>query len=189
MQNYDKGFDRFIRKFDPDVPMSAIMAIPKGVHDYFGTAILFTQENRRCLLLDTLHKRSEEDALWHTMSSWARFQPRTLRPKSDSGQLYYPSEYSHVFEHFWDVLEQPLAHPNSASESDFTKKCMQEYAAALLHDSSRAHFWAGVLSGEHRSSACTDGPSSLESSVAGTESCPALGVTDTCVPCGHPSQT
>jgi hypothetical protein len=26
-QNYDKGFDRFIRKFDPDLPMSAIMAI------------------------------------------------------------------------------------------------------------------------------------------------------------------
>jgi hypothetical protein len=70
-QNYDKGFARFIRKFNPDVPMSAVMAIEDGKHSEFGTAILFTQENRRCLLLDTLHDISEDDALWRLMLSWA----------------------------------------------------------------------------------------------------------------------
>jgi hypothetical protein len=73
-QNCDKGFDRFIGKFNPDLPMAAVMAIEQGKHSEFGTAILFTQENKRCLLLDTLHEISEEDALCATMLSWARFQ-------------------------------------------------------------------------------------------------------------------
>jgi hypothetical protein len=64
-QNYDKGFDRFVRKFNPDEPMSAVMSVEKGVHSEFGSAILFAQENRRCLLLDTLHGLSEEEALWY----------------------------------------------------------------------------------------------------------------------------
>jgi hypothetical protein len=219
-QNYDKGFDRFIRKFNPGVQMSAVMAIESGAHSEFGAAILFTQENRRCLLLETLHVESEADALWYTMLRWARFQPRATRPKSDAGQLFYPAAYSHVFEKYWDVLEQPLAHEDVASESFFTKACMQKYAAALrghklpqtpLVDSEApegcqiiakqaawsrlcmiqdAHnFWAEVSHEEHRSSACTDGPVSLGGSVVGTESGPGLGSTDTCVPCGHPSQT
>jgi hypothetical protein len=54
-QNYDKGFDRFIRKFNPDGQMSATMAIQEGAHNDWGTTILFLQGDRRCLLLDTLH--------------------------------------------------------------------------------------------------------------------------------------
>jgi hypothetical protein len=198
--------------------MLAVMAIEKGVHSEFGTAILFTQENRQCLLLDTLHGLTEDEALWYTMHAWAKFQPRVSRPKDDPDQLYYPAVYSHVFEKYWDTLEQPLAHPDAASESFFTKACMQEYAAALLGHTlpsaplvdseapegalfvakqaaiSRlcmiqdAHdFWEDQE--KHRSSARTDGPSSLGSSVAGSESVPGLGFADTCVASGHPSQT
>jgi hypothetical protein len=172
------------------------------------------------LLLETLHDISADDALWYTMLRWAQFQPRASRPKLDAGPLFYPAGYSHVFEKYWDVLEQPLAHDDAASESFFTRACMQEYAAALQGhklpptplvdseapegcqiisrqaDCSRlcmiqdAHnFWAEVSHEEHRSSACTDGPISLDGSGVGTESVPGLALTDTCVPCGHPSQT
>jgi hypothetical protein len=41
----------------------------------------------------------------------------------------------------------------------------------------------------HRQNAVTDGPSSLGSSVVGTESVPGLGLTDTRVAPGYPSQT
>jgi hypothetical protein len=143
-QNYDKGFDRFVRKFKPEEPMGAVMAIEKGVHSEFGTAILFTQENRRCLLLDTLHGITEEDALWYTMLSWAKFQRRISRPKEDPGQLHFPAVYSHVFEKYCDTLEQPLAHPGSDSETLFTKACMQEYAAALQKQDLPPALWGAV---------------------------------------------
>jgi hypothetical protein len=31
-QNYDKGFERFVGKFNPDTPYKAVMAIESGVH-------------------------------------------------------------------------------------------------------------------------------------------------------------
>jgi hypothetical protein len=45
--------------------------------------------------------------------------------------MFYPAEYSHVFEKYWDVLENPLVHPEAAGESDFTKACMSDFQAAL----------------------------------------------------------
>jgi hypothetical protein len=131
-QNYHKGFDRFIHKFDPDPSTEAVVAIVKGVHHEHGSAILFAQENSRCLLLDTLHGLTDDEALWFTLHSWAKFQPRLDRPRQEPGRLFYPAAYSHVFEKYWDALDQPLAHPDSTSESFFTKACMQELSAALV---------------------------------------------------------
>jgi hypothetical protein len=116
-QNYDKGLDRFVRRFDPNLPAEAIVAIVKGVHHEHGAAVLFTQENRRCLLLDTLHGLTDDEALWYTLHSWAKFQPRLKCPRREPGQLYYPAVYSHVFEKYWATLEQPLAHPGPVDES------------------------------------------------------------------------
>jgi hypothetical protein len=130
-QNCDKGFDRFIRKFNQEEEMTAIMAIQEGAHDDIGTAILFTQENRRCLLLDTLYNRSYEDVMWHMMRDWARFRPRATRPKTDSGQLFYPPEFQHIFEQYWQVLERPLEHEDAYKESDFSEERMQEFTAAM----------------------------------------------------------
>jgi hypothetical protein len=131
-QNYDKGFDRFVRKFDPDLPTDAFVPIVKCVHHEHGADVLFTQENRRCLLLDTLHGLSDDQALWYALHSWAEFQPRLNRSRKEPGQLYFQAVYSHVFEKYWDTLEQPLAHPDSTSESFFTRACMQEFADALI---------------------------------------------------------
>jgi hypothetical protein len=201
------------------IPTEAVIAIVKGVPHEFGSAVLFTQENRRCLLLDTLHGLTEYEALWYTMHSWAKFQPRLQCPRQEPGQLYYPAAYSHVFEKYWDSLEQPLAQPGSVDKSFFTKACLQECSAALAGQDlsdfapkvdgearfqcvsiaqqaaiSRlcliqdAHdFWG--LQEKHRSSAGTDGPSSLGSSVVGTESVTGLGLTGTCEPQGLPLQT
>jgi hypothetical protein len=44
--------------------------------------------------------------------------------------LYYPSEFSHVFEKYWDYLNDPQSHPD-CSESDFTKAVMTEFTCAL----------------------------------------------------------
>jgi hypothetical protein len=191
-------------------------AMEKGVHSEFGTAILFTQENRRCLLLDTLHGLSDEEALWFTLRAWARFQPRASRPRTDTGLMFYQAAYSHVFEKYWDVLEKSLVHPEAADESDFTKACMFEYQAALegvsltvpVVDSEAPEGgqivakqaaisrlcmvqdapdkWAEMVD---RSSPGSDGPASLSGSGVGTDLVPGLGSTDTCVPCWHPSQT
>jgi hypothetical protein len=38
-RNYDKGLDRFIRKFDPDVEMSATMGIFRGQYSDHGWAV------------------------------------------------------------------------------------------------------------------------------------------------------
>jgi hypothetical protein len=206
----------FVHKFDPDLPMSAVVAIEKGVHSEFATAILFTQENRRCLLLDTLHGLSDDEALRFTLCAWARFQPRASRPRTDTGLMFYPAAYSHVFEKYWDVLEQPLVHLDAADESDFTKACMSDYQAALeglsltapLVDS-EAPEWCQFVSKQaaisrlcmvqdapdkwaemvDRSSPGSDGPASLSGSGAGTGLVPGLWLTDACVPYGDPSQT
>jgi hypothetical protein len=194
------------------------MAIVKGVHHEFGTVVLSTQENRRCLLLDTLHGLTEDETLWYTMHSWAKFQPRLQCPRQEQGQLYYPAAYSHVFEKYWQTIEQPLVHPGSVDESFVAKACMQQYSAALVGQDlsgfaplvdSEARAQCVLISQQaaisrlcliqdpqdcwgiqekHRSSAGTEGRSSLGSSVVGTESVTGLGLTGTCEPQGLPLQ-
>jgi hypothetical protein len=62
-QNYDKGLERLVGKFNPDEPLEAVTAIVKGaLHDH-GTAVYFTQGKHRGLLLDTLYGLTDEEAL------------------------------------------------------------------------------------------------------------------------------
>jgi hypothetical protein len=129
-QSYDKGFDRFVGKFNADTPIEAVLSLVKGIHHDHGAAVYFTQEKRRCLLLDTLHGLSDEEALWYTLSMWDKFQPRLANPRKDPGQSYYTDEFSHVSEKYWDTLDNPLSHPD-CSESDFTKAAMTECTSAL----------------------------------------------------------
>jgi hypothetical protein len=129
-QNYDKGIERFVGKFDPEIPDQAVISIEKGAHFDHGTAIYFTQDKRRCLLLDTLYGFTDDEALWYRLSSWARFQPRLAKPRKDPSHLCFPAVYLHVFEKYWDYLNAPLTHPD-CSESDFTKAAMNEFTSAL----------------------------------------------------------
>jgi hypothetical protein len=64
------------------------------------------------------------------MQSWAKFQRRRAKPRQDPGQLYFPAQYSDVFEKYWDGLNDPVKHPD-CSETDFTKDSMIEMASSL----------------------------------------------------------
>jgi hypothetical protein len=45
--------------------------------------------------------------------------------------IIFSAEYTHVFQKYRDVLNNPLQHPGSGAESDRTKSYMQDMAAAL----------------------------------------------------------
>jgi hypothetical protein len=52
-QNYDRGLDRFARKFDNTEEMTATIAIQEGWQGDHGWSIFFEQGPRRCPLVDT----------------------------------------------------------------------------------------------------------------------------------------
>jgi hypothetical protein len=124
-QNYDKGFDKFIRKFDPEEEMSAVVAVESGWQGEHGWAVVFKQGPRRCLLLDTADRLSKEETLWGALAAWATFQPRQKMPRRFPGKLYYPDEVSHIFEQCWNHLG------NLGSMPGFSKASMICQAAML----------------------------------------------------------
>jgi hypothetical protein len=130
MQPYGSGLGKFTAKFKPDAPYSATIAIEKGTHDEHGTAIYFEQGARRCLLTRRVYGISDEDTLWYVMKDWAQFQPRLSKPRRDPGLLYYPHGYSHVFEKYWDVLNDPTQHPDGV-DSSHSRDSMRVMAEAL----------------------------------------------------------
>jgi hypothetical protein len=135
-QPYRIGIGKFAARFKPDEPYSATIAIEKGVHGEHGTAIFFEQENRRCLLSRRVYGISDDDALWYVMKDWAQFQPRLSKPRVDPGLLYYPAEYTHVFEKYWDVLNGPTQHSDGVESShsfDWMKARAQALAPIQLH--------------------------------------------------------
>jgi hypothetical protein len=129
-QPYGSGLGKFTAKFKPEVPYSATIAIEKGVHGEHGTAIYFEQGARRCLLTRRIYGISDEDTLWYVMKDWAQFQPRLSKPRLDPGMLYYLPEYSHVFEKYWDVLNDPTQHPDQ-DMSPHSRSSMSAMATAL----------------------------------------------------------
>jgi hypothetical protein len=128
---YDKGFERFVGKFDPSIPVTATLAIEKGCHDDYGLAVFFQQEKRRCLMIDTLiGGKTDVDAFWHGMLLWAAFKPRAASPRTEPGHLYYHAAATHIIEKYSDYLNDPSSHPD-CNETEFTKDRMRQFAAAL----------------------------------------------------------
>jgi hypothetical protein len=82
---YRIGLGKFAAQFKPKKPYSATIAIEKGVHDDHGTAILFEQDNRRCLITRRLYGATDEVAFWEVMKDWAQFQPRFAKPRTNPG--------------------------------------------------------------------------------------------------------
>jgi hypothetical protein len=130
-QNYDKGIERFVRKFDPNQDMESTIEIVKGIHQYHGLAVYTTQKSRRCLLPGTIYGRTDEEALWSTWIWWASLQPRGKQPDQKPGQLFHPAEDSQVFEKYWDYLEDLEEHPEFSQELSFTHGCMKHFSSAL----------------------------------------------------------
>jgi hypothetical protein len=171
---------------------------------------------RRCLLLDTTDGITADETLWTALAAWASFKPRNASPRKYPGKLFYPTEASHIFEKYWDYLAQLDKHPSFASESPICQERMVQFSRALAK--LRHKNWTPKSTAEAqekdlqvaqeaalsrlrqipdgpdqwslcRSSTVTDGPSSLGSSVVGTEPVPGLGLTGTCVAPGYPLQT
>jgi hypothetical protein len=64
------------------------------------------------------------------MKDWAQFQPRLSKPRQVPGQLYYSPEYSHIFEKYWNLLNDPVQHPQ-CTESSHSRDSMRVMTAAL----------------------------------------------------------
>jgi hypothetical protein len=116
-QNYDKGFDKFVRKYNPKKEVEATMAIALGCREDHGWEVYRTQGAQRCLLLDTVDGLTDDETLWTALSAWTSFQPRNASQRTTMGKPFYPTEASHVFEKYWDYLTCLEDHPDFASES------------------------------------------------------------------------
>jgi hypothetical protein len=129
MKNYNKGFDKFVRKFNPKEEMEATVAIALGCSEDHGWAVYCKQGSRRCLLLDTVDELMDEETLWTALSAWASFQPRKASRRRNPGKLCYPTDASHVLEKYWGYLTCLNDHPDFASESPYCQK-QSEYPRA-----------------------------------------------------------
>jgi hypothetical protein len=96
-QNYDKGMDRFARKFDPGVEMCATVAVYSGRYEGHGWEVYCTQESRRCFLLDSTYGLSDKEAFWTAFSAWGTFQPIAAKPRQGPGKIF-----SHMMEKYWE---------------------------------------------------------------------------------------
>jgi hypothetical protein len=136
-QPYGTGLGKFTAKFHPNESYSATIAIEKGTQGEHDAATFFEKGTRRCLLTRRLYGISDDDALWYAMKDWAQFQPRLSKPRADPGLLCYPAEYTHVFEKYWDVLNDLTQHPDGveSSHSFDSKKAMAEALVPMSLDS------------------------------------------------------
>jgi hypothetical protein len=116
---YRVGTGRFTAQFKRNEPYSATMAIEKGVHGDHGIAIFFEQANRRCVLTRRVYKHSDEDTFWVAMKDWASFQPKLSKPRVTPGSLFFPAEYTHMMENYWEYLEDPTQHPDTKTDARY----------------------------------------------------------------------
>jgi hypothetical protein len=206
-QNYDKGIDKFGRKFDPDEELSAAVAIHTRWQGDHGWAIAFKQGSRRCLLLGTVDGMRNDEVLWGALSTWAKFQPRLSSPRRFPGKLYYPDEASHVIEALWNHLDKLELSPGFCDRSPLCQAAMISFSEGLRsvdctdwepHPIAKAPGKLARIALEaafsrvrpiadgpnqwdfHRSSGGTDGFTSQSIPIIGPESGPGTGLTGTC---------
>jgi hypothetical protein len=108
------------------------------------------------------------------MQAWAKFKPRLAKPRRDPGLLYYPAEYTHVIQKYWDVLNDPLQHPDR-DESDHTKESMSEMVAALK--SMQLSSWEPKVDAEASEKSCR-----VYRNAALSRRCPIQDATDYWLP-------
>jgi hypothetical protein len=211
-QNYDRGLDKFVRKYENMEAMSATLAIQRGWQGEVGWAIFMKQGSKRCLLLDTVYGLSDDETIWAAMACWAAFKPRDEQPRKYPGRLYYPAQFSHIVEKYWSHFFDLPSHPDFTSESDTNKERMAIFSQAL-RTFKRTKNWQPQVDAEapekglriaqeaaiSRVHMIADGPNQWEvcrggtvragCSSVGTESSPLSALPDTCVAQGNPSHT
>jgi hypothetical protein len=213
-QNYDKGFEKYIRKFNPEEESSAVVAIEPGWQGDHGWAVAFKQGPRRCLLLDRVDGFSDEEALWTALTAWVSFQPRLKTPRQLPGKLFYPNAASHIFEECWHYLADPRNMPGFSQKSPICQAAMLAFSEGLSHYS--CDDWEPLPTAEapeklakiahnaavsrlrptadgpnqwemYGSSTATDCQSSLGAAMDGSWLGAGTGLMDTCAGCSSPS--
>jgi hypothetical protein len=58
-------------------------------------------------------------------------QINAIRWLSKSGELYYPAEFSHVFEKYWDFLPNLEGHPGFSEESPYCREQLARFSRTL----------------------------------------------------------
>jgi hypothetical protein len=61
-------------------------------------------------------------------------------PRQIPGYLYYPNEFSHVFEKYWDQFACLDQRPDFASESEYAQYCMTLFSRGLSGMASQGTF-------------------------------------------------
>jgi hypothetical protein len=213
-QNYDRGLEKFVRKYENLEAMSATLAIQEGWQGDHGWAIFVKQGPKRALLLDTVDGLSAEEVFWTALACWAIFKPRSERTRKFPGRLYYPDVYSRVIQKYWDHLFSLPSHPDFANESPICQERMIIFSKAM-RKFKRTQNWApqpcaeapekwlriAQEAAQFRVRPIADGPNQWEvcrsstvtvssgTGMVGTESSPTLGSPDTCAAGGSPSLT
>jgi hypothetical protein len=130
-QNYDKGLDKFVPKFEPEEAISATVAVQTGWQGDHGWAVYVKQGPRRCLLLDTVDGLSSEEALWTALASLATFSPRLSKPRRFPGRLFFPDEATHILAENWDHLDNLSAAPWFSDKSPICQAEMLRFSKGL----------------------------------------------------------
>jgi hypothetical protein len=206
-QNYDKGIDKYVRKFDPDEESLAVVSIHQGWQGDHGWAVAFKQGPRRCLLLNTTDGLTDDEALWTALSARATFQPRLKMQRRFPGKLFYPNAVSHIIQDFWNHPEDLGSSPGFSERSPICQAAMLAFSeglskldlssleplpvaeapeklARIANDAAISRL-RPIADGPnqwefHRSSGGTDGFTSQSTPVAGPELGPGSGLTGTC---------
>jgi hypothetical protein len=130
-QNYDKGMDKFVRKFDPDEEMSAVVAVHSGWQTEHAWSVYFEQGPRRCLLLDTVDGMLPEEVLWTALTAWVTFNPRSGNPRKFPGRLFYPDEATAIMMDCWNHFEDLSASPGFSNKTPICQAEMMHFSEAL----------------------------------------------------------
>jgi hypothetical protein len=213
-QNYDRGLEKFVRKYENLEAMSATLAIQDGWQGDHGWAIFVKQGPKRASLLDTVDGLSMEEVFWTALACWAIFKPRSESVRKFPGRIYYPDQFSHIVQKYWNHLFCLPSHPDFAKESLICQERMTIFSEAM-RKFKRTKNWApqpcaeapekglriAQEAAQSRVRPIADGPNQWEvcrrctvtegsgTGMVGTESSPTLGLPDTCAARSSPSLT
>jgi hypothetical protein len=191
------------------------LAIQDGCQGDHGWAIFVKQGSKRALLLDTVDGLTPEEVLWTALACWANFKPRSESVRRFPGRLYYPDQFTHVFQKYWKHLFNLSSHPDFVDKSPICKERMTIFSEAM-RKFKRTKNWApqpcaeapekglriAQEAAQSRVRPIADGPNQWEvcrsstvtvaasqSGMVGTGSSPTLGSLDTRAARSSPSLT
>jgi hypothetical protein len=72
-----------------------------------------------------------EEVFWTALACWAIFKPRSEKVRRYPGRIYYPDQFSHIIQKYWDYLFNLTSHPDFENESSICKERMAIFSKAM----------------------------------------------------------